>query len=93
MRRQKKAYCIIATGEKALYANIMLRESACSLILIRFAADWLTLWRIIMDYAELREQMCDVCHKMWQLGWVAGQRKSFGKIAGWNFSCNTDWNQ
>jgi L-fuculose-phosphate aldolase len=24
-----------------------------------------------MDYAELREQMCDVCHKMWQLGWVA----------------------
>lgn len=20
---------------------------------------------------ELREQMCDVCHKMWQLGWVA----------------------
>ncbi|WP_455013715.1 class II aldolase/adducin family protein [Hominenteromicrobium sp.] len=20
---------------------------------------------------ELREQMCDICHKMWQLGWVA----------------------
>ncbi len=20
---------------------------------------------------EIREQMCDVCHKMWQLGWVA----------------------
>ena len=20
---------------------------------------------------QLREQICDVCHKMWQLGWVA----------------------
>lgn len=24
-----------------------------------------------LSYMELREQMCDVCHKMWQLGWVA----------------------
>ncbi len=24
-----------------------------------------------MEYAEIREQICDVCHKMWQLGWVA----------------------
>ena len=24
-----------------------------------------------MKYQEIREQMCDVCHKMWQLGWVA----------------------
>lgn len=24
-----------------------------------------------MEYIELREQICDVCHKMWQLGWVA----------------------
>ena len=24
-----------------------------------------------MEYMEIREQMCDVCHKMWQLGWVA----------------------
>ena len=24
-----------------------------------------------MKYAEIREQICDVCHKMWQLGWVA----------------------
>ncbi|MBO5798255.1 MAG: class II aldolase/adducin family protein [Clostridia bacterium] len=24
-----------------------------------------------MDYMEIREQICDVCHKMWQLGWVA----------------------
>ncbi|MEG0050771.1 MAG: class II aldolase/adducin family protein [Terrisporobacter sp.] len=24
-----------------------------------------------LDYMEIREQMCDVCHKMWQLGWVA----------------------
>ena len=24
-----------------------------------------------MNYQEIREQICDVCHKMWQLGWVA----------------------
>ena len=24
-----------------------------------------------LSYMELREQMCDICHKMWQLGWVA----------------------
>ena len=24
-----------------------------------------------MNNTELREQICDVCHKMWQLGWVA----------------------
>ena len=24
-----------------------------------------------MKYQEVREQICDVCHKMWQLGWVA----------------------
>ena len=24
-----------------------------------------------MKYMELREQLCDICHKMWQLGWVA----------------------
>lgn len=24
-----------------------------------------------MKYMEIREQICDVCHKMWQLGWVA----------------------
>ena len=24
-----------------------------------------------MKYMEFREQLCDVCHKMWQLGWVA----------------------
>lgn len=24
-----------------------------------------------LKYMELREQICDVCHKMWQLGWVA----------------------
>ncbi|CEJ73647.1 L-fuculose phosphate aldolase [[Clostridium] sordellii] len=24
-----------------------------------------------LKYMEVREQMCDVCHKMWQLGWVA----------------------
>lgn len=24
-----------------------------------------------LSYPEIREQICDVCHKMWQLGWVA----------------------
>ena len=24
-----------------------------------------------MEYMEIREQICDVCHKMWQQGWVA----------------------
>lgn len=24
-----------------------------------------------LEHMELREQICDVCHKMWQLGWVA----------------------
>ncbi|MGL5646368.1 MAG: class II aldolase/adducin family protein [Clostridium sp.] len=24
-----------------------------------------------LNYMELREQICDVCHKMWQQGWVA----------------------
>lgn len=24
-----------------------------------------------LNYIKLREQICDVCHKMWQLGWVA----------------------
>ena len=24
-----------------------------------------------LSYKEIREQVCDVCHKMWQLGWVA----------------------
>lgn len=23
------------------------------------------------DFIELKEQICDICHKMWQLGWVA----------------------
>lgn len=35
--------------------------------------DGLEKWRIVMkqDDKELREQICDICHKMWQLGWVA----------------------
>lgn len=24
-----------------------------------------------MEYQQVREQICDVCHRMWQLGWVA----------------------
>lgn len=25
----------------------------------------------MLSYSEVREQICDVCHKMWQQGWVA----------------------
>lgn len=25
----------------------------------------------MLSHMELREQICDICHKMWQLGWVA----------------------
>ena len=25
----------------------------------------------MINIAEIKEQICDVCHKMWQLGWVA----------------------
>ncbi len=25
----------------------------------------------MLSYMEVREQICDICHKMWQLGWVA----------------------
>lgn len=24
-----------------------------------------------MNINQIKDQMCDVCHKMWQLGWVA----------------------
>lgn len=24
-----------------------------------------------MSYEEIKAEICDVCHKMWQLGWVA----------------------
>lgn len=24
-----------------------------------------------MEHSEIKDQICDVCHKMWQLGWVA----------------------
>lgn len=24
-----------------------------------------------MNEQEIKEQLCDICHKMWQLGWVA----------------------
>ena len=24
-----------------------------------------------MNELEIKDQICDVCHKMWQLGWVA----------------------
>lgn len=29
-----------------------------------------------MRYQEMREQVCDICYKMWQLGWVAANIKA-----------------
>ena len=34
-------------------------------------ATFLFLYYFCLLYTSLREQICDVCHKMWQLGWVA----------------------
>ena len=31
-----------------------------------------------LSYMELREQSCDVCHKMWQKGWVAA---NYGNVS------------
>ena len=25
----------------------------------------------VENLSEIKDQICDVCHKMWQLGWVA----------------------
>lgn len=30
-----------------------------------------------MTEMEIKEQICDVCHKMWQLGWVAAMMEMF----------------
>ena len=30
-----------------------------------------------MTYMDIREAICDVCHKMWQLGWVAANDGNF----------------
>ena len=38
-----------------------------------------------MDYMETREVMCDICHKMWQLGWVAANGNLSVKLPDGNF--------
>ena len=39
-----------------------------------------------MDYMETREVMCDICHKMWQLGWVAANHGNLSvKLPDGNF--------
>ena len=39
-----------------------------------------------MDYMETREIMCDICHKTWQLGWVAANDGNFSvKLPNGNF--------
>lgn len=39
-----------------------------------------------LSYAEVREQICDICYKMWQLGWVAANDGNISvKLPGGNF--------
>ena len=41
-----------------------------------------------MNYPEIREAICDVCHKMWQLGWVAANDGNVSvKLPDGNFLC------
>ena len=42
-----------------------------------------------MTEMEIKEQICDVCHKMWQLGWVAANdgNVSVKKLPDGNFIC------
>lgn len=41
-----------------------------------------------MTYMEIREAICDVCHKMWQLGWVAANDGNVSvKLPDGNFLC------
>lgn len=41
-----------------------------------------------MTYMEIREAICDVCHKMWQQGWVAANDGNVSvKLPDGNFLC------
>ena len=41
-----------------------------------------------MTYPDIREAICDVCHKMWQLGWVAANDGNVSvKLPDGNFLC------
>lgn len=41
---------------------------------------------------EIREQICDVCHKMWQLGWVAANDGNVSvKLADGNLFTSTEF--
>ena len=43
-----------------------------------------------MNEQEIKEQLCDVCHKMWQLGWVAANDGNVSvKLEDGTFFCNT----
>ena len=42
-----------------------------------------------MQIEEIKDQICDVCHKMWQLGWVAANDGNVSvTVGGRNFPCN-----
>ena len=36
-----------------------------------------------MQIDEIKDQICDVCHKMWQLGWVAANDGNVSVPPGW----------
>ena len=41
-----------------------------------------------MNYMDIRKAICDVCHKMWQLGWVAANDGNVSvKLPDGNFLC------
>ena len=41
-----------------------------------------------LSYSDVRDAICDVCHKMWQLGWVAANDGNVSvKLPDGNFMC------
>lgn len=47
-----------------------------------------------MQIDEIKDQICDVCHKMWQLGWVAANDGNVSvRLDDGTFFCNTNWNE
>lgn len=59
---------------KYLHKDKSMLESNCinsQLCVKIFQTDKINLRTVIMELDIIKEQICDVCHKMWQLGWVA----------------------
>ena len=44
-----------------------------------------------MNEQEIKDQLCDICHKMWQLGWVAANDGNVSvKLDDGTFFCNAN---